>query len=100
MGETIRSYFRRRTGRALKVCAAGLVVCAMGITLCAVGYVPPGEIAAVIGVLIMCAGLWYLDLTRCPRCLSRLSATASSVRLRQPINFCPYCGADLDGSRP
>jgi hypothetical protein len=48
----------------------------------------------------VCSGLWYLELTRCPRCLSRLSATASSTRLPHPINFCPYCGANLDSDRP
>lgn len=100
MAETIRDYFKRRTRRALKLCAVGIVIVALGITLYGFGYAPPGEVGFVIGLVILCAGLWYLDRTKCPRCLARLSATASSARLLHPINFCPYCGASLDAPRP
>ena len=98
--ETIRAYFKRRTRRALQQCAVGIAVAAIAIALFASGYVVAGEAAAVTGVVILCGGLWYLELTRCPRCLSQLSAAATSARLRRPINFCPYCGANLDTPRP
>jgi hypothetical protein len=100
VAESIRDYFKRRTGRALKVCAIGIVIGAVGVALYGFGYVTAGEVGGVIGLVTLCGGLLYLDLTRCPRCLSRLSATVSSRRLSEPINFCPYCGASLDGPRP
>jgi hypothetical protein len=100
MAESIRAYFNRRTHRALQLCAVGIAVGAIAIALFALGYVLAGEVGAVIGIGILCSGLWYLELTRCPRCISRLSAAATSARLPHPINFCPYCGANLDGPRP
>jgi hypothetical protein len=100
MAETIRDYFKRRTRLALQLCAVGIALAAIAIALFAFGYLVAGEVGAVIGVAIVCSGLCFLELTRCPRCLSRLSATASSARLSHPINFCPYCGANLDSERP
>ena len=100
LAETIRDYFKRRTRQALKVIAVGVAVAVFGITLFGFGYVIVGGVGAVIGVVIVCGGLWYLELTKCPRCLSRLSAPATSTKLPHPINFCPYCGANLDSDRP
>jgi hypothetical protein len=100
MAETIRTYFKHRARRGLQVCAVGAAVAAVAIPLFVVGYALAGEVSVVIGVVILCGGLWYLELTRCPRCLSRLSAAATSTKLRHPVNFCPYCGANLDGPRP
>lgn len=100
VAETIRDYFKHRTRHALKIMGVGVAVAAMGIALFGFGYLLAGGVGAVIGVVIVCGGLWYLELTRCPRCLARLSATASSARLPRPINFCPYCGANLDSDRP
>jgi hypothetical protein len=100
MAETIRAYFKRRTRRALTVIVVGVAVAVAGIALFGFGYLWVGGVGAVTGVIIFCGALWYLELTRCPRCLSRLSATASSARLPNPINFCPYCGANLDSDRP
>jgi len=100
VAETIRDYFKHRISRALKIILVGVAVAALGIALFGFGHLRAGGVGAVIGVVIVCSGLWYLELTRCPRCLSRLSATASSTRLPHPINFCPYCGANLDSDRP
>jgi len=100
MAETIRDYFKYRTRRALKIIVVGVAVAAMGIALFGFGYFHVGGVGAVIGIVIVFSGLWYLEVTRCPRCLSRLSATASSPRLPHPINFCPYCGANLDSDHP
>jgi hypothetical protein len=98
--ETIRAYFKRRTRRALQLCGVGAVLGASALALIAFGHVRAGELIGVAGVIVACGGIWYLDLTTCPRCLSRISATASSARLRHPVNFCPYCGASLDAERP
>jgi len=100
MAETIRAYFKRRTRRALQVILAGVAVAVVGIAVFGFGYLWVGGVGAAIGVSILCGGLWYLELTRCPRCLSRLSATASSARLPHPINFCPFCGTNLDSDHP
>src|SRR5262245_44653043 len=98
--ETIRAYFEHRRRRALRVCTGGAAVAVVAIALFALGYGLAGAVGAVIGVVILSTGLWYLELTRCPRCLSRLSARATSAKLRHPVNFCPYCGASLDAPRP
>src|SRR5215475_13146643 len=100
MAETIRDYFKRRTHRALQLCAVGIAIAVIAVALFASGYTLAAEVGAVIGVVIVFSGLSYLELTRCPRCLSRLSASGTSARLPHPINFCPYCGANLDGPRP
>jgi len=98
--ETIRAYFEHRRRRALRVCAVGAAVAVIAIVPIAVGYVLAGAVGAVIGIAILSGGLWYLERTQCPRCLSRLSARATSAKLRHPVNFCPYCGASLDAQRP
>ena len=100
MAETIRDYFKRRTRRALQMIVVGVAIAATGIVLFGFGHLVAGGVAAAIGIALAGSGLCYLELTRCPRCLSRLSATASSPRLPHPINFCPYCGANLDSDRP
>lgn len=100
MAETIRDYFKQRTRRALKIIVVGVAVAATGIALFGFGHLHVGVVGAAIGVVIVLSGLCYLELTRCPRCLHRLSATASSARLPARINFCPYCGANLDSDRP
>jgi len=100
VAETIRDYFKHRTHRALKIIGVGVAVAATGIALFGFGYFPVGGVCAAIGVVIVFSGLCYLEFTRCPRCLHRLSATASSTRLPTRINFCPYCGANLDSDCP
>src|SRR6516164_1083341 len=100
MAETIRAYFKRRTRRTLQLCAVAVAIAVIAMALFAFGYVLAGGIVGVMAVVISGVGLWYLHLTKCPRCLSQLSATASSARLPHPINFCPYCGANLDSERP
>jgi uncharacterized membrane protein len=100
VAETIRAHFKRRARRALLLCGVGIVVTAIAIAVFASGYVLTGGVVAVVGVAIVSSGLGYLELTRCPRCLSRISATASSTRLPHPINFCPYCGSNLDSDHP
>ena len=100
VAETIRAYFKRRTRRALKVIVIGVAVAVAGIALFGFGYLWVGGVGSAVGGIIICGGLWYLELTRCPRCLSRLSATASSARLPFPTNFCPYCGTNLDSDHP
>ena len=100
MAETIRDYFKRRTRRALTITVVGVAAAATGITLFGFGYLYVGGVGTVLGVIIVFSGLCYLELARCPRCLHRLSATASSARLPTRINFCPYCGANLDSDCP
>lgn len=88
--QTIRSYFNRRTRRAFRGMAAGFVVVATALVLGgATGHVGMAEVGAGVGLVIVCAALWQLDTTRCPRCSARLLPT-------RRINFCPYCGVSLD----
>ncbi|MBV8144843.1 MAG: hypothetical protein JO184_07540 [Gammaproteobacteria bacterium] len=100
MAETIREYFKQRRRRALRMIVVGVAVAATGIALLGFGYLVAGGAGFIVGLVIVISGLWYLENTRCPRCLSRLSAAASSARLPHPINFCAYCGANLDSERP
>jgi uncharacterized membrane protein YdfJ with MMPL/SSD domain len=100
VAETIREHFKHRTRRALTITVVGVAIAATGIALFGFGYLHVGGVGASIGVVIVFSGLCYLELTRCPRCLHRLSATASSARLPTRINFCPYCGANLDSDCP
>jgi hypothetical protein len=93
---SIRIYFAERVRRTVKVVALGLGLGAIALLLFGFGYVRLAAVAGVIGLIVVCAGLLYLDRSRCPRCRARLSATASSPRLRRPMNFCPYCGLTLD----
>jgi hypothetical protein len=91
--QTIRSYFNRRTRRAFRSMAAGFVVVALAMVLgAASGHVGVAGVGAGIGLVIVCAALWRLDTTRCPRCSARLLPT-------RRINFCPYCGVSFDAGR-
>jgi hypothetical protein len=98
---TIRDGFKLRKRRTT-------VAVSVGVAVSAVAVVCVGEFAgrraqvlllavAVIGLMIIFAGLLYLDKTRCPRCLGRIGP---GLFMGTSINFCPHCGASLDAQAP
>ena len=96
--ETIRARFKRRRRRSVAAAGIGFAVMAIAAAL---GYLfadrgskyqPVLLAVAVLGLVILCGGLLYLDRTRCPNCLGR----SGPVLYARGTNFCPQCGVSLD----
>ena len=97
MPETIRDTFKRRKRRSLAIAGIGVAVAAImvGALLSNIGgsrFQPALLAVAAFGMAIMFGGVWYLDRTRCPRCLGR----SGPILFYPSTSFCPQCGVSLD----
>ena len=100
---TLREYFRARSKRARRVFGVGVLVIAVSVAILVMNdhfsrdysYAAAG--AGVLGVATMFGGMLYLDLTKCPQCLTRLGFHfVNQYRFGRSANFCPFCGVGFD----
>ena len=67
---------------------------------------PPATIGVgIVGFLLFIGALIAMLFVRCPKCSASISHTiarpvALSFGFRQRVNYCPYCGVNLDEACP
>jgi FtsH-binding integral membrane protein len=107
MDQTIRNYVKRRVWWCAACGFAGWLMFALGASLAKT--LPDGAPRAAIPVLgfVLFGGaiLALQRIVRCPKCKSKLGQTiamplAFSWGSGPKINFCPYCGVNVDEPVP
>jgi hypothetical protein len=98
MNETIRDYIKRRVRWALVIGAGAWVALALtGLT----GITNPA--VAGLGFAVFFAAILAIQFIKCPRCATRLGQVAMLIGPlwsgKKSINFCPYCGVNLNELR-
>ena len=108
MRKTIRDRIKRRARWSVGVALLGWFLAAVpGFIGMATRPTPPAAIgASVLGFLVFAGAFIAMMFIRCPKCSARISHTIavpvgfSFGGLRQRINYCPYCGVNLDEACP
>jgi hypothetical protein len=107
MDDSIRQYLRRRVWTCGGVMLCGWLMVAAGGSLAR--QLPawlPVEVLPVLGFILFGGGVVALQLlVRCPSCRARLGQTiampmAFNWGSGARINFCPFCGINLDTPLP
>lgn len=107
MKDTIRQYIKRRVWWCMALGVAGWVMLPLGAAVARSlpDAIPEGAIA-VVGALIFFGAILALQwLVKCPQCKASLGRTvampiAFSWGSGPKVNFCPYCGVNLDQPVP
>jgi hypothetical protein len=107
MNATIRAYLKRRVRRCFAVAIGGWLLIALSGAFAK--NLPPNIPAfafPLVGFVMFGGSILALQrIARCPRCQANLGQTiamplALSWGSGPKINFCPYCGVNLDEPRP
>ena len=103
MNETIRDYIKRR----VRWWFAAAVLAWFAMPLTASLWKGPGKRPLLLfGMALFLGAILGLQLfVRCPKCAARLGRTIAlpvgfGLGSRRQVNFCPYCGVNLDAPRP
>ncbi len=101
MNPSIRTYLRRRIGAALGVAlGAWLLIASTQLLDHALSSHAIGAVG-LVGVVAFVGAILALNFAaRCPKCSARMGQIAMllvfSWGRRQRVNFCPFCGVNLD----
>jgi len=100
---TIRDYIRRRVWWCAAIAFGGWLL--LPLSVAAAGDKPPPVLMAIGVILFGGAILAFYWVVRCPKCKTRLintvgMAIAFQWGSRGKVNFCPYCGVNLDEPVP
>ena len=98
MNETIRDYVKRRVRWALAIgIGAWLLIAATRVTRAENLWLTLCAFAVFFGAIVS------IQWIKCPRCATRLGQVAMLIGAvwssRKTINFCPYCGVDINEPR-
>jgi hypothetical protein len=101
MNETIRAHIKRRVRwfMAIGFLAWLLIPAWLGVA----GDHQPPYVPFVAMAIFAAAALGLQFFVRCPRCKTRLGQIGIQVGvgiLKPTVNFCPYCGVNLDEPLP
>lgn len=102
MDETIRDYIRRCVRLYVGIAALGWVVILLTMVLV---HGQATAWLAILGMLVFTGGVLALQLSvRCPKCAVKIGHNIAipvgiGFGYGPRINFCPYCGVDLDTPR-
>lgn len=98
MNGTIRDYIKWCVRWRMAIGIGGWVVVAAS-----VGTRVDSPIVSILGFLAFAGAILAVQWIKCPRCATRLGQVAMLigpfVQIRKPMNFCPYCGVNLDEPR-
>lgn len=107
MNGTIRDYIKRRVWWCLGIGIAGWLLIPLGgaIAKTLPDRIPEGALSAVGVAVFAIAMLAMQRIAKCPKCMAKLGRTiamplAFSWGSGPKINFCPYCGVNLDEPLP
>lgn len=106
MNGTIRQYIKRRMWWCAGVAFAGWLMLPLAAAIAK--DLPSGAPAAaipVIGILTFGGAILAMRIVKCPKCKARLGQTiamplAFSWGSGPKVNFCPFCGVNLDQPMP
>jgi hypothetical protein len=104
---TIRAYIRSRAQWCVSLAIVGWIVIALGGMLAkSLPNALPRGLLPATGFLLFFGSILALRwMVNCPRCHAKLGQTiamplAFSWGSGPKVNFCPYCGVNLDEPRP
>jgi hypothetical protein len=105
MSQTIRDYIKRRVRWLFGMGIVGWLM--FPVSEFAGGDRGPGAVSlAVVGMLVFAGAILALNyFVKCPKCRANLGRTvavpiALSFGSGPKVNFCPYCGVNLDEPMP
>jgi hypothetical protein len=106
MNETIRGYIQRRVRWCFGIAIAGwLFFPLFGFAAQSLPPELPRDAVPIVGVLLFGGALFAMQRVQCPKCKAKVGRTIGMPLVfgfgsGPRINFCPYCGVNLDTSRP